>query len=49
MFISEIGSNFVDVQKWPYLNPDYDHTSTHCGGCVRATEIFFWQKALLNT
>ena len=44
-----IRNNFANVQKWPLLNPDYDHVSKNCGGCVRATEILFQQKVHLFT
>ena len=44
-----IKNNFANVQKWPLLNPDYDHVSTYCGGCMRATEILYLQKVHLFT
>ena len=45
----QIRNNFANVQKGPLLNPDYDHVSNYCGGCMRATEILSQQKVLLFT
>ena len=35
----QIRNNFANVQNGPLLIPYYDHVSTYCGGCMRATEI----------
>ena len=45
----QIRNNFANVQKGPLSNPDYDHVSTYCGGCMRATEILSQQKVHLFT
>ena len=31
----------ASVQYWPFLRQDYDDVLAYCGGCLKATELFF--------
>ena len=32
---------YSSVQKWSFLKHDYDDVLAYCGGCLKATELFF--------